>query len=808
MSFTNKSQSTQNQFYCEVCKISISTEAEYALHEFSKKHCDNLLRIAKNKPVVNKQKIPKTEVPSVPKEPPKVNVPATPGNFAKYGYFVPGEVYDTAVESKEFNTEYDPYLQKFAENPLKESPAVVKPVEVPVLPTSNITSFKRKKKKKIRTCQICNVTLSTVPEYEAHMRSPQHSWKLKMSGMGVSAHFVKASSDLHTVEINEDSGSNDQCEAVTVESAVPNGDAGSSLSTVFPTLYCDICELLLNSEQQFNAHVSGKSHNDNVQRKAEVRAKKQLLENPSPNQLYCFSCKVALNNLYQYNEHKYGKKHKMKCRKLMREGITIPPEERVASWGMPRIDPSKPVVYPEMYEKYILETQKKGSDVKVDTTDQTKDLSNSETYCGTCCLGFANNSEFQHHINSQEHCSKVSDKCSTNQTVDEKVSIPRMVFHNKFEKSEEQKVTENVPADVEMKSCEDEENKCELNILGVNDAVKCSVCCQDFADQSLFDIHTTTEEHARKILEVKGQGRGDNEILEMLFKDKTFVKPDKLGMYCCSVCSITTGNAAEFHQHISSVVHKKSEEDYKKKRRIEIKSAVSPNESGNFVCKSCQESSASLVEFNEHLHTIKHRESIKAEKAKRMLMRKKSLLLQKKRVKQKYIISGLKRKDFACWRRNCEKNPGVRTKITGMATDLHTGQKATIPNLEPLEPKIDSAKNVSIGLVIGEKPEEEKPEVHVRRNMRVQPKSYHSGIEPLMKEPRPFPMRPPPNMGHPRHRRPPSLMHARPWGPYSPMHHMRHNPFGGNLRYPYPFNHYQRGPDFHPPWPRYPPCYK
>lgn len=762
-------QSTQNQFYCEVCKISISTEAGYALHEFSKKHCDNLLRVAKNKPVINKQKVPKTEVPSVPKEPPKVNVPAAPRNVAKYGYFVPGEVYDTAADSKKFNTEYDPYLQKFAENPLNKESSVVKLAEVPLLPTSNITSFKRKKKKKkIRACQICNITLLTVPEYEAHMRSPQHSWKLKMSGMGVSAHFVKASSDLHTVGIKEDLEPNDQCEADNAGPSVPNGYAGTSLSTIFPTLYCDVCELLLNSEQQFNAHVSGKSHNDNVQRKAKVKAKKQLLKRPRPNQLYCFSCKISLNNLYQYNEHKYGKKHKLKCRKLMKRGITIPPEERVASWGMPRIDPSKRVIYPEMYEKYMLTEEKDIKCLEIDSTDQTKDLDSNETCSETQFLEFPNTTEVQHHTSSEEQCLKIDDENTSLHDSDEKITIPRMVFHKEEGKIEESKEIEDVQ-DVDMTKHEPEGNKYELNILGVNDTVMCSICCQHFTDQTLFDSHTTTEEHYTKILEIKAQGSSDNDILEMLFKDKTRVKPDRLGMYYCSICSITTDNAAEFQKHVSSLVHKKSEEDYMKKRRIELKSLVNRDEKGKFFCRLCQESSSSLVEFNDHLRIMKHRERVKAEKMKNLRKRKKSLLLQKKKVKQKYIISGLKKTNFACWRKKC-RNPGVRTKIAGVARDLNTGMKADIPNLEPLEPKIDSAKNVSIGLVTGEK-SDAKSKPHVKRKKRGRAKSYRSNIEPLMKEPRSLSMGQPTNTDHRRQHVSPSVTHTRYWKPYSPIYH-------------------------------------
>lgn len=572
-----------------------------------------------------------------------------------YGYFVPGEVYKTGEEQKEFNTDYDPYLQKFAENPYKEKPEVPNTMAQAALsmPTVNVTSFSRKKKKKIKTCQICNVTLLTVPEYEAHMRSPQHTWKLKMSGMGVSAHFVKASTDLHTTDINEDSTSNDAMEETeTPEIIAPNPTV---LTVPFPSLFCDVCELLLNSEQQYNAHVNGKSHNECVQRKAELKAKKEKLQSPVANQLYCYSCKLSLNNLFQYNEHKNGKKHKSKCRQLMKEGITIPPEERVASWGNPRIDPSKPVKYPEQYEKYVLEPQRQAEAEKIiepkfetEKPNQTTEPSTSITitanlqtgmyHCEICNLKFNTASKYELHIKSKEHQTRLLEiiECSVckiifknkkeleshnaseshltqlqNSKVDKPAiqesnpesaqpAKPGIVFYNKkFEndstKTDEAMETETI-AEAELKPeehtflylcniCKIEfrftterlknhlsdpshvpkpdvklpEKVAEINLT--DNEIKCNICALSFKIQSQFEFHLGTEDHAKKILELKSNGISDDDILTTLYSDKKTVKPDKFGRYFCSICNVKSANLIEFNQHLSSIVHKYTDKD-------------------------------------------------------------------------------------------------------------------------------------------------------------------------------------------------------------------------------------------------------
>lgn len=904
--------SFKGRFWCDVCQINCPNEAEYALHEFSKKHCDNLLRIARNKPVVPKQKTTKAEPQE--KEAPKVNVVTTPGSFAMYGYFVPGEVYKTGEEPKEFNTDYDPYLQKFAENPYKEKPEVPNATAQPAvtMPTVNVTSFSRKKKKKIRTCQICNVTLLTVPEYEAHMRSPQHTWKLKISGMGVSAHFVKASTDLHTTDINEDSNSNDATEETeTPEINTPNPAAPA---VPFPSLFCDVCELLLNSEQQYNAHVNGKSHNENVQRKAELKAKKEKLQSPVPNQLYCYSCKLSLNNLFQYNEHKNGKKHKSKCRQLMREGITIPPEERVASWGNPRIDPNKPVRYPEQYEKYVLEPQRKFEAEKIvepiieteksnQTTEPsitiTANLQTGMYHCEICNVKFNTASKYELHIKGKEHQARLLEviECSVCKIIFknkkeleshnaseshleklqslnvEKPAVqepaqdsqqpvkPAIVFYNKKYENENVKTDEDMDtqcatgieagtevqaetkADVEAKLEEHTFlylcNTCKVEFrftteqlknhladpshvpkpdvklpekvvteVSITDEIKCNVCELSFKIQSQFEYHLGTEEHARKILDLKNNGMSDDDILTTLYTDKKVAKPDKFGRYFCSICNVKSSNLIEFNQHLSSIVHKYTDKDYKKKKLIEVKQMVKPDENGKYTCKLCNEGWGSLVEYNQHLHSSNHKTIQRVERAKKIAARRRALILQQKRLKQKNFMSAIRRKHFGFWKKSEVKNPGVRTKISGIATDIFTGEMAQIPNLEPLEPKIDPAKNVQLGISI--KPENNEGETSKKAKKRKVKKVKRRDRNLVPDMPNqggymPPPLLPPGPMGFPRNQN---------WAPYPPpcpppYPNYRMGPFNPRPRPLYPINPYPGPSRFpQPSWGRYPPGYR
>lgn len=848
-------QVQKSRLWCDTCQINFTNNAEFALHEFTKKHCENLLRKAKNKPVIRKQKSAKVEPPPE-KEEPKVNVVTTPGSFAMYGYFVPGEFYNTGEEHKEFNTEYDPYLQKFAENPYKEKKDDVTMAQAAAaMPTVNITSFSRKKKKKIRTCQICNVTLLTVPEYEAHMRSPQHTWKLKMSGMGVSAHFVKASTDLHTTDVNEDSNSNDAEEETT--DVVQNNNP----VVPFPSLFCDVCELLLNSEQQYNCHVNGKTHQECVQRKAELKAKKEKSQNPIPNQLYCYSCKLSLNNLFQYNEHKNGKKHKSKCRLLMREGITIPPEER---WGASRLDPSKPVKYPEQYEKYVLETmeevkmevEKPVPETSTSTSTITANLATGMYHCDVCNAKFNTASKYDAHAKSKEHSARLAEvhECTTCkrifknkkeveehnaseehlQSLNSKTELkqntqepaqpvlkPAIVFHNKKVENAEVEETgflyhcnvcnlEFRFTHQELKEhLEDPNHKSKPApapaTVTTNEDIKCNICDVRFDVQNHFEYHLGTEEHARKILEVKKNGMADDQILTTLYRDKKIVKPDKFGRYLCSICNVKSSNLIEFNQHLSSVVHKYTDKDFKRKKLMEVKQAVQPDEEGKYPCKLCKESYPTLVEYNQHLHSSNHKSIQRAERAKKIAARRRSILLQQKKFKKKNFMSALRRKNFGFWRKNDEKNPGVRTKISGIATDLNTGAMASIPNLEQLEPRIDPVKNVQLGLKPPEDQEKEPAKkVKVKKRKRKQDSSGNfqippNNIPPLV-PPQGLPPPPPP----------PCFPMNQNWSPYPPPYHpYRMRPFNNRLRPLFPVNPFPGPSRFpQPNWGRFPPGYR
>lgn len=730
------------------------------MHEFSKKHCDNLLKISRNKSVGTKQK-GKPDVSLQEKETAKPNIVTQVGSIARYGYFIPGEVYRTSEVSKEFNTEYDPYLQKYAEYPFQE--------KIPMAPADNIVdktgvktseiNFNRKKRKKVKTCQICNVTLMTAPEYDSHMKSPQHIWKLKLSGMGVSAHFVKASTDLHTTDINEDPKSNQSSENYDLSSS----NSVPEKSEAFPLLFCDVCDLLLNSSQQYNAHISGRAHMECIQKKAELKAKEEKLQNPAPNQLYCYSCKISLNNLIQYNEHKNGKKHKIKCRQLMREGITIPPEERLPEWVAPKANPNNALIYPKLYEKFVLEKQL-DKDYEINNSIITSppmaeaiNIKDTGQKNNSLTLGTLSNQTLQHNnmeisFNYTINCKQRDETISTLPGITDKSDKSLSgCKNNNFVTAEclptfqplvtelanpfiEVQKTENVelPALNTKKLCEEEKTNfnslnsncieafesskllqlpeadqthelehanCVRNpienlvVLKENEFMKCNICSDNFLLQSQFDSHLSTNGHFQKILELKLKGKSENQLLDIVLSDRNSIKPDKLGRCCCSICNITTNNIEEYEQHLKSIVHKYTHKDYKQKKMVEVKNIIQSNEQGTYFCVLCNEEFKSLLEFCQHLHFMKHRNNERAEKSKKLVARRKSQFLQKQKLKQ-----SLKRAKFGSWRLKVDKNPGVRTKICGTATNLYTGSKAAIPNLEPLEPKIDSTKNVQIGV--------------------------------------------------------------------------------------------------------------
>lgn len=625
------------------------------MHEFGKKHCYNLLRLSKNKSILTKHK----KQPEVAhSETPKVKIVSHSGVFSKYGYFVPGEVYSTPELQKKFNTDYDPYLQKYAENPLKrkatetissfnESKANAQPTAI---------TYTKKKKKKINTCEICKITFTTVPDYESHMKSPQHMWQLKNTGIGVSAHFVRASTDLHTTDIAKNFG----------KQSLPSNNADKQnlirtdlKSESFPSLFCDVCDLLLNSPQQYNVHLSDKTHLECTKRKAVIKAKKEKIHNPTPNQLYCYSCQVSLNNITQYKEHRNGKKHKLKCMKLMKEGITIPPEERLAEWITPKLIFKKPLVYPELYEKLFLE---KGNEACLSLSKTSpnhvinsyKDIQNktmshsnysllpensastaqinnsiqaglhsntdtlnviSENFKGALCR-FLNETGINHYLNKGAVLSNVA--------VCKKEIID-------FDLSDQKELKPGIIFDKSNSAVYFKEDKnssqsfLKIFLLGEKQSFKCSVCSKNFNFLTEFDSHLDSESHLREIFGLRQKGISEKEILEIIMGDRISVKREKSGKITCSICSVINNSIKEYEQHVNSFLHKYTLNDYKEKKAEEVKNMGQINQQGLFYCDVCSESYNFLTEFCQHIHLIKHR----AERTKKESINRKAIFFQK-----------------------------------------------------------------------------------------------------------------------------------------------------------------------------------
>ncbi|KAK6624511.1 hypothetical protein RUM44_011370 [Polyplax serrata] len=639
----NKKGCKISNLKCSLCNIIFNSEAEHALHEFSKKHCDNLIKLARNKPVTVKPK-PKTGTETLQNETEmtKTEIVTQPGSIAKYGYFVPGEISVSPNVTKEYNTEYDPYQQKFPEKSLKETttPIVTDTGSGKTTETRALNMLSKEKRKKTQVCQICHVTLTSVPEYNSHMKSPQHIWHLKMSGKGVGAHFVRASVDLHTTEFGEESVQNQGNEEPIVEPQVSITPCNST--EVFPSLFCDTCELLLNSPQQFNAHVNGKSHVERTQKIAELKAKKEKLQNPTTNQLYCFSCKITLNNIVQYNQHKNGKKHSSRCLQLIKGGITIPPEERLPGWIMPNSINNKPITYPELYEKYLKKKQEENGLCSSNSSEPLKDerimlnkVRESLTENSSSSKEILFSSDSDHMMSFDKNSISVISKFMNNNTSHDLLdavgsgnSSQSQLNHPTNTNSEvimtpksECGISSNVTK--LSNSFQPKYEERQLLIVGSNEFVKCNVCSLNFISNAELNSHMTAEIHLNKILEHKMNGTNDIEILNLMLSTQDFMKPDNLGRCNCYICDVVTNDVKEYRHHLNNIVHVHNLNDYKQRKMTEIRSLVSSNKEGVHPCHLCQEDFKSLLDFCQHLHMAKHKICEQTEKSKRALAKRK-----------------------------------------------------------------------------------------------------------------------------------------------------------------------------------------
>lgn len=258
----------------------------------------------------------------------------------------------------------------------------------------------------------------------------------------------------------------------------------------------------------------------------------------------------------------------------------------------------------------------------------------------------------------------------------------------------------------------------------------------------------------------------------------------RYGRQCCGICAVVSQSDAELEQHLQSLLHKYAEKDYTKKRTMEIQQCVDA-EDGAFHCRLCKQSWPKLTAFNAHLHSPEHRN-----------------LFWKEHIKKNYIRRWLYvRKPSRAFRmggRDDEKNPGVRTKVGGTATDLSSGAVEPVPNLEPIEPKIDVAKNVELGVSVRKDPQSKK----VKRLLparRLPGMVYRNFSGPIPKHLRHFRPMPPPvrrPLMPPRPVPPPRMPFLAPrmWPPRPPRFH----PYP---RHAYPDRGYRMQPPLPPPVP-------
>lgn len=528
-------------------------------------------------------------------EPPVHPVPSV--NPSLYGYFN-AETFSPAA--KEFNLEYDPYLQKLADNPNKPK---VPPIPIP-------TDFSSGKKKKKRYCEICEVCLTTVPAFQAHMTSPAHIYKLKTLGMGVSAHFVKASSDLHTTDL-----------------FVPGeGEA---------KFHCDSCDMVLNSKSQYDAHLAGKAHTDKLKKKV-----------MPPNVLTCYTCNVQLAGIRVFNDHKNGRKHRKRCMMLVRNGYTIPAEERPADM-VSRSFPEPPR-YPELYVKEVLSKMNVDEEKVEEAVPEEPppeqlmppppppppkpdvNMSTGLYHCTECPNRFTTAAKLQLHLRSIHPV--VSEEAPPAVPGTEPVVLP-------------------VP---------------EIDY-------ECGICMLTFKDSSPFHSHLISEEHVVKVWELAMSGVPLNAIISELTSMWNFNKPCN-GKYYCWLCNVLSNNQGENKLHLEGSLHKATEKAQTKEWRMILVESVARQEDGTFNCKLCEQSFPTLVQFNAHVISNAHLGKKNQDR------------------KRRFIEHAL--------RMNEAKNPGFRTKIPGLATDVETGVTERVPNLEPLEPKIDESKNVNLGITL------------------------------------------------------------------------------------------------------------
>nr|Q8AVN9.1 RecName: Full=Zinc finger protein 346; AltName: Full=Double-stranded RNA-binding protein ZFa; Short=DsRBP-ZFa; Short=ZFa; AltName: Full=Just another zinc finger protein; Short=Protein jaz [Xenopus laevis]AAH41713.1 Jaz protein [Xenopus laevis] len=154
------------------------------------------------------------------------------------------------------------------------------------------------------SCDKCNIVLNSIEQYQAHVSGAKHKNQLmSMTPLSEEGH-----------------------QAVVAPSAIASGSAGKGFS-------CDTCNIVLNSIEQYQAHISGAKHKNHLKSMTPLSeeghtaavAPSAFASGSAGKGFSCDTCNIVLNSIEQYQAHISGAKHKnhlMSMTPLSEEGHT------------------------------------------------------------------------------------------------------------------------------------------------------------------------------------------------------------------------------------------------------------------------------------------------------------------------------------------------------------------------------------------------------------------------------------------------------------------------------------------------------
>ncbi|KAA0057979.1 zinc finger protein 346 [Cucumis melo var. makuwa] len=280
-------------------------------------------------------------------------------------------------------------------------------------------------------CEICKIDCNSKDVFDKHVMGKKHKKNL---GVPNSSRMGSTPSDGNTNVLNQMGNVSGQVAQVTADvPAARKGLMSKKMSKkrklidtsmkADPVRVCTVCNIVCNSQEVFDKHLSGKKHAAQAALTSHVpyvaaigpqydgSLKKKLKKNKVVQSAWCEVCKISCNSNEIYAMHLSGKKHLKNVEKVEKGKSDVSTSNAPQLATVPVIGPMENPVANNPSSDDIQKTQKsstqtpEGLETKKRKIVKSGRAANSVRTCTICNVVCNSQTVFDSHLAGQKHAS-------------------------------------------------------------------------------------------------------------------------------------------------------------------------------------------------------------------------------------------------------------------------------------------------------------------------------------------------------------------------------------------------------------------